>query len=405
MQFIILYFLLTLLIIFISKNFPINLPFSLLLFIITFILFLFYLLNKLFNINNFYKKFIFLLLISSFFIRSFYFFSNNLIIPNYSQKTYFLNQKQISNPKGLTKYILNYINYTLNKINNIHAKGLAFSLITGNKKSLNFDKKDLFRITGIAHLLAISGLHASILLNCFYFLFRKLQLSRNTSYLIIITLILTLYLLITNFSIPLLRTYLMTTFNFLFIFLDRKINLLLACIYSALIILFISPMNLFSISFQLTFTAILGIILGIKSNQFLKIKSPIIQFFFIFINCQFLLNPIIVYYFNYNNFLGIFHTSLILPFIFLILILAIFMLLLPIEFAQYFLANLIEYSSFFLFNILEWLSLYESPYFYGTKSMVVFSIFYCFLMLISYLIQRTKKKKHINETINYNYII
>ncbi len=146
------------------------------------------------------------------------------------------------------------------------------ALVTGKKNQMPIDIRDLFSKAGVSHLLAISGLHMGILSMIFFFLFYGI-LSLFPSLLIsarakktagILTLVpLCLYAIFCGFSPSTQRAFIMISF-FMVSFLGEKqshpVNTLAG---AGILILLADPASLFSISFQLSFTAVLFIILGI----------------------------------------------------------------------------------------------------------------------------------------------
>jgi competence protein ComEC len=182
------------------------------------------------------------------------------------------------NPSGLILCIQHlektrnrFYHYVMTSLNNRDGAHILAALVTGIKYRLPTDIRDLFAKAGTSHLLAISGLHMGILsLIFFFFIYRLLSVfprlligarARKTAG--IITLIpLCLFGLFSGFSPATQRAFIMTAI-FMFSFLGEKqshpINTLAG---AGILILLADPAALFSISFQLSFTAVLFIILG-----------------------------------------------------------------------------------------------------------------------------------------------
>lgn len=115
-----------------------------------------------------------------------------------------------------------------------------------------------FQKAGIAHILAISGLHIGLILFFFHFLLKALRIYGRTRELLILIIIFS-YILISGARIPLVRAGLMAGLYIYFWFFyirPNPFNILLA---SALLILFFSPQALYERSFLLSFSAISGI--------------------------------------------------------------------------------------------------------------------------------------------------
>jgi competence protein ComEC len=134
-------------------------------------------------------------------------------------------------------------------------------------KSIDAGIQASFHEIGISHVLAVSGLHVGFITLLITAILNFMKISKKY-WLIILAPILLLYCALTGFSASVLRAALM----FLILFLgenhhvekDLLNNLLLA----AIIILLIWPAQLFQAGFQLSFGAVLGIILFNKPLKF-----------------------------------------------------------------------------------------------------------------------------------------
>ncbi len=144
------------------------------------------------------------------------------------------------------------------------------ALITGDRAGLSPATVGLFRSLGIVHLLAISGLHMALLAGAIMALsFWLLQRSETillhgsarkiSACAAIIPLF--LYCLIAGFQTPALRALIMTLIFFSALLSDRPWHGPTNVSLAALLILLISPLAITTVSFQLSFAAVTGIIL------------------------------------------------------------------------------------------------------------------------------------------------
>lgn len=135
--------------------------------------------------------------------------------------------------------------------------GYLAALLLGDKHALSEDFYDLYRKNGIAHLLAISGLHTGFLGLALYRLLRKkcgLSLSA-----VVTALFLCLYAALTGGDTGVLRSSLMLGLGFLALCLGRSYDLRSAAAFALLFLLFLSPLQLFQCGFQLSFLAVFSI--------------------------------------------------------------------------------------------------------------------------------------------------
>tara|TARA_B100000614_G_scaffold255762_1_gene273262 strand:- start:791 stop:3286 length:2496 start_codon:yes stop_codon:yes gene_type:complete len=163
------------------------------------------------------------------------------------------------------------------------------AMITGKKETLRPELRDMFAKAGVSHLLAISGLHMSILAFGLYQLFYRI-LSRSHRLTISGTAkklagLLTLgpllgYALFSGFSPSTQRAFIMTLIFMAAILSEKENDGLNTLCLAALAILALDPAALFSISFQLSFTALGFIVLGFRaiSRYDLPSQHPVITF-------------------------------------------------------------------------------------------------------------------------------
>ncbi|MBC5647269.1 ComEC/Rec2 family competence protein [Christensenella tenuis] len=88
---------------------------------------------------------------------------------------------------------------------------IAKAMFLGIKDEISQETRDSFSKTGIAHILAISGLHVAILSYAFNFMLKKLKAERRVRFTLNIV-ILILYATLTGFAPSILRAVLMTIF-------------------------------------------------------------------------------------------------------------------------------------------------------------------------------------------------
>ena len=201
-------------------------------------------------------------------------------------------------------------------------------LTTGLTTKTPEQVRQSFAKAGASHILAISGLHLSIVAGIFFsffnFVFRQseslLISGANRKIAAFAALIpLTYYALLSGFSPSTQRAYIMIVV-FLFSYVAEKqgdgLNSLCA---AAVMILLLDPASLFSVSFQLSFAAVLFIICGftlIKEVPAARNKS-LGGRVFIFLCISFFAVagtfPIVMYYFNMICFVQLVTSLVIIP--------------------------------------------------------------------------------------------
>jgi len=119
---------------------------------------------------------------------------------------------------------------------------------------------EAFRETGLAHLICLSGLHMGILGMFVWWVSRLAGLTKRPGAVVCI-IVIVLYALIVPARAPTLRAAVICWFFCLSVLVRRKHNPLNALSLSAIVLLTLRPMDLFSAGWQLSYTAVLGIIL------------------------------------------------------------------------------------------------------------------------------------------------
>jgi competence protein ComEC len=137
---------------------------------------------------------------------------------------------------------------------------LAQGITIGIRSNIPASVRDDFSHTGTAHLLAISGLHlsvlAGILVSTGIWLFGK----RHYRYVWLAMGIIWLYALIAGLNPPIVRATIMTSLFLIAELLGRQRNAITALALAAAIMVGANPQTLWTASFQMSFMAMVGLI-------------------------------------------------------------------------------------------------------------------------------------------------
>ncbi|MCC3306095.1 ComEC/Rec2 family competence protein [Sneathiella sp. HT1-7] len=147
--------------------------------------------------------------------------------------------------------------------------GFAIAIMTGDKAAIPEDQLDAMRFSGLAHLLAISGMHMGMIGGLIFFAVRFLMVLSPYIALYypvkkvaaIVALIgLAGYLFVSGMSVSAIRAFIMIAALFLAICFDRTALSLRMVAIAAVIILILFPESLVSASFQMSFAAVFALI-------------------------------------------------------------------------------------------------------------------------------------------------
>ena len=130
---------------------------------------------------------------------------------------------------------------------------LVSSMVMGSRAvDLDFELQESFRLAGLAHTLAASGFHVSILLGLLLYLTRSLN---GKNRLLIVSLSLLSYATIAGFYPSILRACLMGLAVVIGTVYDRKVKVYASLLLSGVILLLINPLWIWDLGFQLSFLA------------------------------------------------------------------------------------------------------------------------------------------------------
>jgi|WetSurSiteA1Bulk_404760.scaffolds.fasta_scaffold01574_2 competence protein ComEC len=141
--------------------------------------------------------------------------------------------------------------------------GILAALTLGYRNDLEIQAKQAFSRAGVMHVMALSGFNVAIIALAFGYIlgiFDRFHSGRILKTIIII-LVIWLFAFITGLSPSVTRAAVMISFVMLGQLINRRINTYNILFASAVILLTITPALLTNVSFQLSFMAVLGIVL------------------------------------------------------------------------------------------------------------------------------------------------
>lgn len=207
---------------------------------------------------------------------------------------------------------------------------LAISLLLGDKSKLDMDIKNSFSVTGIAHILCVSGLHIGLILAFFHEITKFICLFGLRFYYfrqILLIVIAWLIALIIGCTPSSLRVALMFTIVVASKILPLQTDSLNSLYCTAFFLLLANPLLLFDISFQLSFLAVLGILTCMPFiNRLIEkyrrkgLEAQILKNIGVSLSAQSFATPIILYNFKTFPILFLLTNVIVVPFLGFILI-------------------------------------------------------------------------------------
>lgn len=194
------------------------------------------------------------------------------------------------------------------------------AIMLGDKDSLPAEVKNTFLKTGTGHILVVSGLHVGLIFFILFVFFRTLGLSFELTSLLVMPL-LAYYAVLTGLRPPVARATLMAGVGLGCLLINRDISPFVILSLAALFILALSPLSLFTASFQLSFVAVGGIIYLTPHLEKRLERLPLWlrKSFAISLAAQLSVLPLLAFYFHQIPLIGLLTNLLITPLVTIIL--------------------------------------------------------------------------------------
>lgn len=229
---------------------------------------------------------------------------------------------------GINTTIDAHIDYPYNTI--------LTALLTGSRRSIPPEVRNTFQKTGTVHVLAISGLHVSLIVGAVYILCLWMHINRFMRTCICI-IVLLFYTVLVGLRYPVLRASMMGLVLLLGSVLDRKVTPLYGISLAALTICAINPLSLLMPGFQLSFGAVLSIFYIFPhmrffhridtKNKFVKICHRLILSISLSWSIMIGIAPLVAFHFHILTLLSLIGNIFVIPLIAFILMTGIFFII------------------------------------------------------------------------------
>lgn len=298
--------------------------------------------------------------------------SNNTVFNLFNYRLYLLSNKIYFNLKAdkiekITdndNFFYKIKNNVYRRIDQLKSGNYIKAFILGDKQDLDDNMQNIYRENGITHLLAISGMHVTLLASILLFFLKRFKYSH-----LIISLFLVFYAFLTNFTPSVLRA--------VFLFILNKYNKKKTIVLIACVMLLYNPYYIYNVGFLFSFVISFYLIyFGKLSNRF---KNYFIKLLVTSTICFVASIPIMINNFYYINLTSPLINVIFVPFVnFIIFPLCLLVLIIPCF------DNLL----LFCLHIMEQLSLFFN-HFNGdiimSKINFFFFLFYYLLITIIFL--------------------
>lgn len=320
-----------------------------------------------------------------------------------NSQTKFAHLKGKESIKGRAAKARHYIEQKIDALDiNSTAAGFLKAFYLGKRNEIPENIKVNYRDSGVIHILALSGLHVGILLSILGVLLYPLLNFRNGKKIrrLVVIIVLWGFAFISGLSPSIVRAVTMFSFFALAQGLNRQTNSINTLSISALVVLLIDPNIVFDVGFQLSYTAVLGIlilmpILNKIWNPKNILLNPIASLIKVSFAAQIGVLPLSLYYFNQFPILFFISNLLVIPTLTLCLWIGLFIVLFAeIKILNKQLIDGFEFLIELMNKITKWISNFDIFIFknisYDEIQMVL--SYLIITLLISYLNRKTAVK-------------
>lgn len=243
---------------------------------------------------------------------------NNNTIPNtFNYKDYLFHKKikyilKIDSFKKIKEnknILLKIKNFLLKRIEKIKHNSYLYAFILGKSSYIDIENYNNYKINGVTHLFALSGLHVSLFSSIVLYLLNKLKMNEKITF-FLTSIFLILFSFIASFTPSILRAtifFILSSINKIYYFFIKPKNLLYL---TFTILIFINPFYIFDIGFILSFTITYFILL---LNEVLIINGNIKSILIVSILSFFSSLPIIINLSYEINIIGFINNIFFIP--------------------------------------------------------------------------------------------
>ncbi|MDP2039509.1 MAG: ComEC/Rec2 family competence protein, partial [Ignavibacteria bacterium] len=212
----------------------------------------------------------------------------SILATAYSTENIRLDNQSVSTFKNFIHEIRNYLDNKITALHNKTTEGLLRGLLLADRSGIDYNTNSDFMNAGVVHVLSVSGLHVGYIVIIFLFLFNRFNLYWRVSLTIVGLFI---YMIITGSEAPVFRSTIMASVILITPFLGRESSSYNTLSLAAIIILLLNPVELFNPSFQLSFSAILALIIFFPVIKRVvdtrKYSSKFLNYFLLFLGSTF----------------------------------------------------------------------------------------------------------------------
>ena len=268
-------------------------------------------------------------------------FSGQTFVSSWKWQKAQVSLKSLSRLERTKLYFLKLRSRLLARIMTEDADGDAVAVVAamalGDKSALSQELREVYSVTGASHVLALSGLHLGIIYMLLTFLFGGRFFTFLPSYLFTFTTVWSFVFLV-GMPVSVVRSAVMLTAYALLSLGHRDRMSVNTLAFTALLVLLVSPLSLYDISFQMSYLAVFSILLLVPLSERLFPPSYLMEhrivkwlWGIVSVSCaaQIGVAPLTAYYFGRFSALFLLTNLIVIPGVTLILYLSMVVFVMP----------------------------------------------------------------------------
>jgi competence protein ComEC len=298
--------------------------------------------------------------------------------------------------------------------------GFAAALLLGDRTGITYEMNTAFKVSGISHIIAVSGLHVSILFSLVYTLLAR----RRVLSCVVGIPVLFVFAAIVGFTPSITRACIMQSLMLIAMVMDKEYDGPTALSFAVLVMLVCNPLTVLSVSFQLSVGCMLGIFLfSEKIRQYLlefgrkRIKKEqkhlnrlwqgIAASVSVSLSASVMTTPLVGYYFGCVSVVGVVTNLLtlwVISFIFYGLLLCLVVSVLSMGVAQL-VVYLITIPILFVLKTALLISSLPMAAVYTSSPYVIAWLIGAYIMISLFLLRRKKQPKLLLTGIVFTFLL
>ena len=193
---------------------------------------------------------------------------------------------------------------------------IAYSALFGDKDLLSDKQYNVYKLSGVAHLLAVSGLHVGILVGILNWFCKRVKIKKWYRLSLIVAFLL-FYMYICEYSVSVVRASIMSVIAIIAGIMQREYDPFNAIAVAGSAIFLFNPLCIFDASFLLSFACVLGItILYMPIEKVLKktkMSDAIVKSVAMSLSTTISIVFIMAYFFRTLNIISIIANVILIP--------------------------------------------------------------------------------------------